>query len=238
MKKQLIFMAFSVAALALAMSVNGAAPRIVGVHVGDWAHYVFTYQGNSTMPGPDQNMTSGLFTIMGISGTNVTIMMHAYYSNGSDFTEYHWLDVDTGENDGNATGMLIAANLNQGDLVYTTPVDPFMDGTFNDTLTRNYLGYPQQVNHFGLNYSSPPNPYYNVTSIMDWYWFKATGIIAEINMSYAEQSLIGTMADTSYWNWTLLIDGIVPEFPAALITPAFMIITLVTVAIYKAKKRS
>jgi len=236
MKKQLIFMTILFTISALALTVNGAPPRTVGVHVGEWAHYIFTYQGNSTIPGPEPNMTSGLFTIMGISGTNVTIIMHAYYSNGSDFIEYHWIDVDTGQtDDGNATGMLIAANLNQGDLVYTTSVEPFMDGTFNDTLTRNYLGQPAQVNHFGLNYTAPPNPYYNVTSTMDWYWYRATGIPTEVTMNYTEQQ--ASPGNSSWWTWSLLIDNIVPEFPTALVTPVLMITILATVAIYKMKKK-
>jgi hypothetical protein len=237
MKRQLVFMTALLTVLTVVLTVNGVAPRTVGVHVGDWAHYVFMYQGNSTMPGPDENMTSGLFTVMGISGTNVTIMMHTYYSNGSDFIEYHWIDVDTGQtDDGSASGMLIAANLNQGDLVYTTPQDPFMNGAFNDTLTRNYLGQPAQVNHFGLNYTSPPNPYDNATSTMDWYWYRATGIPTEVTMNYTEQ-VDPIYGNSSWWTWTLLIDNIVPEFPAALVTPVFIITTLVTVAVYKMKKK-
>ncbi|HVO37190.1 MAG TPA: hypothetical protein VMT01_03380 [Candidatus Acidoferrum sp.] len=234
MKKQLIFVTVLFAILALTLTVHGVAPRTVGVHVGEWAHYVFTFQGNSTTPGPDPNMTSGLFTIMSISGTNVTLQMHSYYPNGSDFIEYHWIDVDTGQNDGNATGMLIAANLNQGDPVYTTSVAPFMDGTLNDTLTRNYLGQPAQVNHFGLNYTTPPNPIYNLTSTMDWYWYRATGIPAEITMNYTDQV---SMGNSTWFNWSLLIDNIVPEFPALLVTPVFMITTLVAVAVCKMKKK-
>jgi len=239
MRRQLVFMVVLATVLIMVLKANGAVPlRTVGVNVGDWAHYVFIYQGNSTAMdiGMDVNMTLGTITVLSVSGTNVTLQMHGYYANGSDTIEAHWIDVDTGENDGNATGMLIAADLMQGDLVYTTQVQPFMDGTINETINRNYLGSSVEVNHFVTNMTTPPNEFYNVTFQMDWYWFKATGIPAEMTVNYAdENSLTGNKA---WISWSMTIDDIVPEFPAALVAPVFMIATLATVAVYKIRKKS
>jgi hypothetical protein len=225
--------------LIMVLKANGAVPlRTVGVNVGDWSLYVFTYQGNVTAMDVemDVNMTSGLFTVLSVSGTNVTLEMHGYYANGSDTIEAHWIDVDTGENDGNATGMLIAANLMQGDLVYTTQVQPFMDGTINETINRNYLGSPAEVNHFVTNMTTPPSEFSNVTFQMDWYWFKATGIPAEMTMNYALESFL--TGNKTWFSWSMTIDDVIPEFPATLVAPVFMIATLATAAVYKIRKKS
>jgi len=239
MRWQLALMVVLATVLIMVLKANGVAPlRTVGVNVGDWSHYVFIYQGNSTAidVGMDVNMTSGLVTVLSVSGTNVTLEMHGYYANGSDTIEVHWIDVGTGENDGNATGMLIGANLMQGDLVYTTQVQPFMDGTINATINRNYLGSPVEVNHFVTNMTAPPNEFYNVTLQMDWYWFRATGIPAEMTVSYADESFL--TGNNTWFSWSMTVDDIVPEFPATLVAPVFIMATLATVVVYKKRKKS
>jgi len=237
MRRQLALMVVLTTILIIVLKANGAAPlRTAGVNAGDWAQYVFIHQGNSTAMdiGMDVNMTSGAINVLSVSGTNVTLQMHGYYANGSDTIETHWINVDTGENDGNATGMLIAANLMQGDLVYTTQVQPFMDGTINETIIRNYLGNPVGVNHFVMNMTTPPNEFYNVTFQMDWYWYKTKGILAEMTMNYADNMFMG---NNTWFSWSMMINGIIPEFPSALLAPAFVVATLVAVTIFKVKKK-
>jgi len=249
MRWQIVFVVAFVSVLLLALRAYGDLPlRTVGVNVGDWAHYLVTHEGNSTAidMGDSVNLTSATFSVLDISSTNVTMQMHAYYINGSNTIETGWIDVDTGQNDGITTGAgtLISANLMQGDLVYTTSVAPFNDGTINETLTRNYMGSPVDVNHYVANTTSPPNPFLNVTYRMDWYWYKATGIPAEITVNYMEESnsTLPSMnyeenaaSNMTWFSWSMTIEGIIPEFPAAYATAVFMIATLLVVTIYRRK---
>lgn len=223
--------------LGMARVENTLAQREVGVKSGDWADYVVTYEGNSTdeIGGFFVNMTAMTVTVIDVVGTNVTLEGYTYYENGSDTTEIGWIDVETGETGGNFTGpgVLIAANLNQGDRVYTTSQDPFGEGTINETVTRNYLGSPALVNRFVRNITIPPNPFFNLTFNMDWYWFRATGIPAEMTYYYM-QELPGTM---TWFDIRIVVITVVPEFPPALVMPIFMVATLVAALVYRRAQR-
>jgi hypothetical protein len=235
MRWQIVFVVAFVTVLLLALRADGLPLRTVGVNVGNWAQYSITHEGNSTAidMGDEVNWTAATFTVLAISGTNVTMQGHVYYVNGSDFTETGWIDVDTGQSGGNATGAgtLISANLMQGDLVYTTAVAPFYGGTINETISRNYMGSPADVNHYVVNMTTPPNPFANVTFRWDWYWYKATGIPAEITMNYEENAA----SNMTWFSWSMTINGIVPEFPTAYATAVFMIATLLIATIYRRK---
>ncbi len=212
------------------------AQRTVGVNVDDWADYVVSYQGNSTAMNMEEmaNTTRMTFTIVAVSGTNVTLQVHTYYQNGSDTIETGWIDVDTGQNDGNVLGpgMLVAANLSQGDRVYTTSVDPFGEGTINETITTEYLGSTVEVNHFMTNMSSPPNPIMNATLNMSWHWYRTTGIPAEVRFYYRAE----TSSNMTWFDIRLMVDSIIPEFPLLIILPLFMITTLLASVVYRRKK--
>jgi hypothetical protein len=248
MRWQIVFVVAFVSVLLIALRANGLPLRTAGVNVGDWAHYLISHAGNSTAidMGEIVNWTAATFTVLAISGTNVTMQGHAYHINGSDFTETGWIDVDTGQSGGNATdaGTLISANLMQGDLVYTTAVAPFYGGTINETISRGYMGSPVDVNHYVVNTTSPPNPILNATYRMDWYWYKATGVPTEITMNYMEESSL-TLSETNYeenaasnvtwFSWSMTIASIIPEFPTAYATAVFMIATLLVVTIYRRK---
>ena len=247
MRWQILFVVAFASVLLLALRADGLPPRTVGVNVGDWAQYSVTHEGNSTAidMGDEVNWTAATFTVIDISGTNVTMEGHAYYVNGSDFTETGWIDVDTGQSGGNAAGVgtLISANLVQGDLVYTTAVAPFYGGTINETVTRSYMGSPVDVNHYVLNTTSPPNEFLNVTYRMDWYWYKATGVPAEMTVNYMEESSVPTIpemnceenaaSNMTWLSWSMTIAGIIPEFPTAYATAVFMVATLLVAAIHR-----
>ncbi len=223
------------------------AQRTVGVQVGYWAEYRVIYLGNSTdMMGEDLvNVTSFLVTVIDVVDTNVTVEGHSYYTNGSDTVETGWIDVDTGETGGTfaGAGILIAANLYEDDRVYTGNTSLFGEGTINETITRPYLGDMVEVNHFALNMTYPPNPFYNMTFKMDWYWYRDTGIPAEIFFYYmVEFSMptesFGTLATNMTWlEIHIDIVDFVPEFPAFAVLPLFVLMTITVVVLVKTQAR-
>jgi len=224
--------------------------RTVGVQEGDWADYVVTYEGNSTemMGGDLVNVTGMRVTVVSVSGTNVTLESTTDYENGSDTVDTGWIDVETGEQGGNFTfaGVLIAANLNQGDPVYTVSQSFFGEGTINETVTRGYLGSMVEVNHFILNMTIPPNPVINLTYSWSWYWYRATGLPAEMTFYYMQESAgfipvetsvesvpIAQSSNMTWFEIHLTIVDVIPEFPSTLILPLLMIIALVAVMLRK-----
>ncbi len=213
------------------------AQRTVGVKAGDWADYVVTYQGNSTeMMGEYLvDVTEMRSSVIDFSGTNVTLEGHTYFKNGSDSVDTGWIDVDTGQNGGNFTGhgILIAANLNQNDRIYTTYQDPFGEGTINETVTREYLGTMVEVNHFVRNVTIPPNPFLNMTFNMSWYWYRATGIPAEMYFYYMQES----SGNMTWFEIRVTIVDFVPELPVYAILPLLIFITVAVIVLARAKTR-
>ena len=217
-----------------------AQQRVPGVEVGDWADYVVTFQGNSTeMMAEDlANVTEMGLSVINVLDTNVTIEAHTYYQNGSDTIETGWIDIDTGADGGDfvGEGILIAANLNQGELVYTNSTTTiFGEGTLNETITREYLGSVVWVNHFATNMSIDPNPFFNMTLYMSWYWYRETGIPAEMTFYY-EQELsdlfpesFSTLQSSSNMTWFRIdidIVGVVRESPASAVLPMLIFASL------------
>jgi hypothetical protein len=200
--------------------------------VGDWAEYTITgtFQGNVTdifdnATNPFENVTSMRVTVINIVDTNVTLEAHLYFENGSDATEPGWIDVDTG----NATieGWLIAANLNAGDRVYTDNQTMFGDMTINETIMREYLGSMVEVNHFILNVTTPPNPFYNVSTLLDWYWYRDSGIVAEMHMYMHTEGMGDGMLVDVHVN----LMQVIPEFSISAYLPAFIVTTIAAVVV-------
>jgi hypothetical protein len=205
------------------------AQRTVGVQAGDWAEYIVTgvYQGNVT--DLFENVASMRATVVDVVDTNVTVETRLYFENGSDTVESGWIDVDTGN--GTYQGWLIAANLNAGDRVYTGDETMFGKGTINETVTREYLGSMAEVNHFRLNLTIPPNPIYNMSLLMDWYWYRDSGVVAEMRM----YTLMEGMGNTTMVDVNLDIFDVIPEFPIFAFLPLFIIMTATVVMLAKFK---
>jgi hypothetical protein len=204
-----------------------ADARTAGVQVGDWANYSASASGNWTEFVPADVPVSESVTVTDVTGTNVTLEMVSTFSNTSQTTDTGIVDVETGS--GNASGSIIAANLNAGDLVYTGTWE-YTDATINETITHNYLGSNVEVNHLNIT-TEIISLYVNSSTAMDYFWFKDTGVIAEmvINGTYVAE---GTM----YWMYMHLeITGMVPEFPISIILPLFLILS--TLAVVTAKKK-
>jgi hypothetical protein len=200
--------------------------------VGDWAEYSVTgtFEGNASDPlynatDPFENVTSMRMTVTSIVDTNVTLEAHVYYENGSDTVDPGWVDVDTGN--GTYSGWLIAANLNAGDHVYTDNQTMFGELTMNETIMRDYLGSLVEVNHCILNVTIPPNPFYNMSMLLDWYWYRASGMVAEMHMYMQTEG----MGDATLVDVHMNLTAVIPEFPFAAYLPAFMLTTIAVVAV-------
>lgn len=220
---------FAILPLASSLCIHVYAQRAVGVQVGDWAEYTVTgaFQGNFT--DPFENVASMRVTVVNIVDTNVTVEAHMYFENGSDTVELGWIDVDTGN--GTHQGWLIAANLNEGDRIYSSNQTMFSELTINETITREYLGSTVEVNHFIINVTTPPNPFYNMSLLMDWYWYRDSGIVAEMRM----YTLMEGMGNTTMVDVNVNVFDIIPEFPIFTYLPFFIITTIALVVLAKFK---
>lgn len=242
-----ISLSILLAAFLFTTNLVKAQPRVAGVQAGDWADYDVTFQGNSTnMMAEDlANVTEMRLTVIHVSGTNVTVEAHTYYENGSDTIETGWIDVDTGADGGDFTaeGILIAANLNQGEPVYTNSTTTiFGDGTINETITRDYLGGFVWVNHFMMNMSIDPNPFFNMTLYMSWYWYRDTGIPAEMTFYYEQEvsgffpesfSALESSSNMTWFRIDINIVDIIPEFPASAMLPLLIFATFAIIVLTK-----
>jgi hypothetical protein len=157
----------------------------------------------------------------------VTVDAHFYFENGSDTVEPGWIDVETGN--GTYQGWLIAANLNAGDRVYTDNETMFGEMTINETITREYLGSMLEVNHFIINVTVPSNPFYNMSVLMDWYWYRDSGVVAEMRM----YTLMGLMGNTTMIDVSVNLLDVIPEFPVSVYFPFFIITTIALVVLAK-----
>lgn len=225
------FVLFAFASLFLLSAVIGSqlivavAAQTVGVSEGDWAEYDCYPSTNGTLYHPSWNTTWMNITVLDVSGTNITFQSIVRYANTTEVTTITVLDVVTGQ--ANATYspcLFIAANLTQGDLIYTNPSSgPVPQGaTINETISREYLGETVEVNHLNITTSwTTEND--TVTLSYSLYWYRATGMLAEMSIYILEQQDVGPAT------WSKLEVVIIPEFPPALILPLFMIATLITV---------
>jgi hypothetical protein len=185
-----------------------------------------------------------------ISGTNIIGQTIAHYTNGTEITEGYSIDVDTGR--GNGTILFIAANLEEGDLVYTDPTSFIEGATINETISRAYLGETVEVNHLNITmeYEYPGMLHY-IFSI-NLYWFKSSGALCELQFYYYNLTYGGswTPEETpqslsdgqTYYESSLeisiVIVGMVPEFPTwSSITLILIALTFVAV-VYRRKMYS
>ncbi len=218
--------------LASSLCISAYAQRTVGVQVGDWAEYTVTgtFQGNFTGTFGNttslfENVTSMRVTVINIVDTNVTLEAHAYFENGSDVVEPGWIDIDSGN--GTLEGWLIGADLNVGDHVYTDNQTMFGELTFNETIMREYLGSPVEVNHLLLNVTTPPNPFYNMSMLLDWYWYRDSGIAAEMHMYMQTEGMGDPMLVDIHVN----LMQVIPEFSISAYLPAFIVTTIAVVVV-------
>jgi len=216
---------FFVVSLVVVASVTATPARTVGVNTGDWIKFAdidITWSSNDPNAskvwyGMDLemfNQTEWMRTeITQVSGTNVTMQSIQHFKNGSDDTSSGWIDVDTGDTV-NATTMIISADLNENDAIYTS-VD-YSDWLINETITRTYPDGARETNHinmtYAVNYTIPPDieGYYFYS--MNFYWDRATGILVEDSFEVINQtgeyltawSMVSKITESNVW--------VIPEF--------------------------
>jgi len=187
-RKLVFVMALTVAFVSLLdiQSAYAPAERTVGVSVGDWAEYSFFYSGNDVMPPPEEMLEWMNIVVEKISGTNVTFSGVRRFADGREEPGTAWVDVDTG---GPAMGSLIAANLNEGDVIYTSPSPGYFVGArINETVFREYLGESVEVNHLNLTYN-PTIPGHTLIHSLNYFWNRATGLMLEMSLYSLEDTI-------------------------------------------------
>ena len=199
MKK--IPLVFFVTSLVVVASVTASPTRTVGVNTGDWIKFWdidVTWSSNDpnaskVLYGMDLEMYNQTEWMMAeitqVSGTNVTVQSIVHFKNGTEEISGGWVDVETGEGV-NATSMVIGANLNEGDPIYTA--GDYSNWFINETITRLYPDSTREANHINMtyayNYTMPPDIDVDYFYSMNFYWDKATGIMVEDSFEVRNQT--------------------------------------------------
>jgi hypothetical protein len=239
---------FFVVSLVVVASVTASPARTVGVNTGDWIKFAdidVTWSSNDPNAskvwyGMDLEMYNQTewvrAEITQVSGTNVSVQIVEHFKNGTEEISGGWVDVDTGEGV-NATSMVIGANLNEGDPIYTA--GDYSNWFINETITRVYPDSTRETNHINMtyayNYTMPPDIEVDYFYSMNFYWDKATGIIVEDSFEVINQ----TGEYLTAWSMTFKITEssvwVIPEFPTWLAWLAAIGTTTIAVILGKRK---
>ena len=177
----------------------------VGVSVGQTAEYTYaismTYRsrinGSLLASVPYQVGYIETITVQEISVTNITVQsVKTYVNDETNETNLGWVDLSTG--DGPASGYIILADCNEGDLIYPNWEGGTQDLMYvymiNDTALMKYDDTTIEVNH--ANLTTTMN---NQTTSMNYYWEKATGLLIGYTLgSTLEQE---NMTQTVYYHY-------------------------------------
>jgi len=161
------------------VNLASATEYEVGVKVGDWMKY-----GNFVGVGPGTEVINqsdwSKIEVVAVSGTNVTFLRSGKFKNGSDFQEEGIaIDVEKGAMNGTVVGpsIVIAANLQEGDILPGQPIQGAPPFTINRTETRNYLGISRSVNILNVTQSVLGVDYQSVMI-----WDRVSGMLLEMSL--------------------------------------------------------
>jgi hypothetical protein len=184
MNRRIVLSLVCVLAVSLFLNVEFVlAEGNVGVSVGQSIEYTYAFSAterylngtlNSSLPFNVGYVET--ITIQEISGTNVTLQTVRTPLDGTEETEYWWVDLSTG--DGNAYRVIIPADINAGEMVYpdwinenqTTQGADMVNETVLMKLGDNFI----EANHMALTFMVDGLPSY-----WDYYWEKSTGLIVK-----------------------------------------------------------
>jgi hypothetical protein len=155
----------------------------VGVNVGQSVEYTYAFSGTERYSNGTLNSSIAFnvgyiekITIQEISGTNVTFQTIRTQLDGTEETEYWWVDLSTG--DGSASGVIISANRNAGELTYPDWLNENQTTAgadrINETVLMKLGDTFIEVNHMKLSFTVDDQPSY-----WDYYWEKSTGLIVK-----------------------------------------------------------
>jgi len=208
------------------------AQTTVGVSQGDVFEYNIVSHWNSlysdTVPEDllELNHTEWLrVTITGVSGSQISTRVTTHYRNGTETSSDGFSNIDTGE--GSEGPPFIGANLGRNDLVNPSASEPWY---INETVTRTYKDGSRETNHLNLEFTGNSSEIGEFSTVYDYYFDKSTGALVEYSREFAytgvTSTTYSTLISSSVW--------VIPEFPAFIILPVFVIMTLFAVV---AKKR-
>ena len=177
-----------------AFATSVGEERKVGVEVGDWGIYGdinVTWSSNDPKFEPDISLILANNTVWfkhvvtDIMSTVIYFRNVTHFRDSPESTNNVWIDVEVGQ--GNGTLMFVSAGLNAGAPLYEGTVEPVF---INETLSRTYAGVEREVNHLNLttSYRIDTDVPQDIQISLDYYWDKITGILAERQGSYVNQT--------------------------------------------------
>lgn len=226
-----------------------ANTMVPGVAPGQFLRYSanVTVSGNDTafMSYTGQSQGWINFTVLSVSGVNVTARMVGYNATSNQAARFVF-NIENGKANGSNMWPIffIAANLSAGDPIYVGS-----NGiSINETVTADYLGEQLETNHLTRSENQTNTSLYgyltNVTGTEQEYWERKIGITLEYNkeVSTNRPDGVGGVLVAHFHERILILSAIppppsVPEFASLLILPLFMIATLIVAKLYKRKQR-
>jgi hypothetical protein len=178
------------------------AEGTVGVSVGQSTEYTYAFSGTERLSNGTLNASVPFdvgyietITIHEISGTNITIEVTRTQRDGTEETDRWWIDVSTGN--GTASGVIISADRNAGEMTYPNWVnnESTTEGAdrINETILMKLGDTFIEANHLGLVYTVEDQPSY-----WDYYWEKSTGLLIKFTLMGTEVDEDGTTVYLNY----------------------------------------
>jgi len=205
-------------------------PRIAGVHKGEYYRYAdinLSWNFNQSIPSFITNITEILWssiTILNVYQETVMYESTVQFKNGSATHENI-----TGSVNSNNPSWIIATNLGKDDVLYN---DSSRKAWINETLQWMYSGEQRNINHVQIaSLGSADEIQYTITN--DWYFDQLTGMTVEYSLQFVNTT--GWYAGSGQYE-TKLVDSnawTIPEFPLFLMPPLFILITLLTVTVFR-----
>jgi uncharacterized protein YheU (UPF0270 family) len=234
MKKTMLAVLFSAFMLAAMGAPSLSQESVPGVAAGDY----FVYEGffvhnttNSFLPIAEQllpymfwNETDYVtYTVIGVTGTNITFEAVLEYSNGTEVTETVVEDVTNPVN-----YLCIGAGLESGDVFIAD--DGYGSGTLqiNETINVDYGMEIRETNYHASTTSVE-------AVIMRQYWFDLQcGFLARqvLTAEYTE----GTDNSTTEFTLMLMETNVIPEFSVGTVMLLVFVAVTVCVDIYRRKR--
>jgi hypothetical protein len=140
----------------------------------------------------------------------------------------------TGSVNSNNPSWIIATNLREGDILYN---DSSRKAWINETLQWMYSGGQRNINHVQIaSLGSADEIQYTITN--DWYFDQLTGMTVEYSLQFVNTT--GSYAGSGQYETKLVESNAwtIPEFPSYLMPPLLILLTLVTVIVYRGRHSS
>jgi hypothetical protein len=208
------------------------AQATVGVSKGDEFKYITYVNFNSDFleaPPADAvetNQTQWVtVNVTDVSGSKISVHKVTQFKNGTQLIEDGFCDVDTGETNV-AQVVFIGANLNIYDTINPSAAEPYY---VNATIFRDYSGGQRETNLLEFDETGESDQVGTYTRMTQFYFDKTTGVLVELLYDFQYSGLRNTLhfilVSSNAWA--------IPEFPAWIILPLFVIVALAAFAIKK-----